>query len=738
MKDVVRLFLFCFAALGPYGVEAQELLVKKASGDIVLDGVPDESAWVSAGKATGFRQYFPSDSVAAQGLSTVMITRDDRFLYLAFKVESLEPRAYVTNSLRRDFRGLATDGMTAVFDTFSDGTNAFFFGITPFGVQREGLISNGGSLTDDFNLSWDNKWFSEVKIFDTYWTAELAIPFNSLRFKDDSKVWKVNFYRIDSKNAERSTWVPIPQVYPIYNLAFTRDMVWEEAPGSSTRSVSVIPFTAGSVDKYFDENLPQQESLDLGMDAKIGLGPGLNLDLTVLPDFSQVEVDQQVTNLDRFEIFFPERRQFFLENADLFAEFGTSGIRPFFSRRIGVAVDTATGQNFQLPIYFGARLSGKLTNQTRLGVLSMQTGSDVRAGLQPATYSVIALQQKVFSRSNIGLIFVNRQNWDDSLATPYFVKPAEYNRAIGLDFNFSSKDNRLRSKLFVQHSSQASNPDSTWAYGARAAYEVLPFSIAFNYSTVGNNYNPETGFVQRTGYERLSHESWLNFYPERSGVQRHGPGFDFDMIWNKADGFLDWDYNFQYRIQWRNTASFSMRLRRQYTYLFDPFDPSGTEGPELAAGAGYTANLLVASFESDQRQNFTFFASTRTGAYFNGSRFQWEGGFAYRFQPYALVSLDYEYNRIRLPAPYHDADLVLLGPRFDITFNRSLFWTSFFQYNSQIENLNINSRLQWRFAPVSDLFMVYTDNYLASPGGVDFNAPKSRALVMKLTYWFNP
>jgi hypothetical protein len=194
-----------------------------------------------------------------------------------------------------------------------------------------------------------------------------------------------------------------------------------------------------------------------------------------------------------------------------------------------------------------------------------------------------------------------------------------------------------------------------------------------------------------------------------------------------------------YRINFRNTARFSMRLRREYTYLFDSFDPSGTDGPELPADSEYRINLVMMNYRSDARNNLFFDLSTRSGQYFNGYRINLSGEASYRFQPIGVISLNFTYNGIRLAKPYNSADLFLIGPKIDLTFTRSLFWTTLIQYNSQINNVNINSRLQWRYKPVSDLFVVYTDNYLAGTDGmlVDFAKPKYRAFVIKLTYWLN-
>jgi hypothetical protein len=725
-----------------HGLSQSSITIKRSTGPIVLDGQLDDAGWQNTEVASQFRQFFPYDSSLANAQTEIRLTYDDQFIYVGAKMYNLGPRKYVTPSLRRDYRGEANDGVSVVLDTFKDKTNAFVFGVNPFGVQREGLISNGGALSvNDFTLNWDNKWYSEVKTYDDYWIAEMAIPFKTIRFKENLSSWNVNFYRIDSQYAERSTWSPIPRNFDIINLSFNKELIWDRPLQKPGGNVSIIPYMAGNSQRNFEEGTPTENKMQVGGDAKIGIGPAMNLDLTVNPDFSQVEVDEQVTNLDRFEIFFPERRQFFLENADLFANFGLEGTRPFFSRRIGIARDSSTGQNIQNPIYGGVRLSGKINNDTRIGILNMQAGEDEKINLPSTNYLVATVQQKVFSRSNISMILINKQAFQDSIGGDFTGNPNTYSRVAGLDYNHYSSDNRWTGKAFYHHSFDETKNDSAFAFGGSLTYATLKWNVSTLARSVGASYNPEVGFVRRTDIRQLASTTYHNFYPSKGKIQSHGPGFDFDMVGNETYGFLDWDYNLLYRMRFKSTALLNVRLRREYTYLFQPFDPSGTGGPELDANTSYKNYLLVATFTSNARNRFFFDLSTRSGGYYNGSRINFVGLFTYRYQPWGFTSLNFSYNRIRLPAPYSNSDLILIGPRFDFTFSRKVFWTTFIQYNSQIDNLNINSRFQWRFKPVSDLFIVYTDNYFAESfenGNLLYiGHPKSRALVLKLTYWLN-
>ncbi len=745
----INLFLSLLALLVTWfsvEVKGQDLWIKKASTPITIDGIMDEAAWEGADVADRFMQNFPSDSSEAVTPTEVRMTYDEDFVYLIAVMQNLGPRKYIVPSLRRDYRGEAYDGFTLILDTYKDKTNAFVFGINPYGVQREGLIVDGGNEgrrrrgdSGVFSLTWDNKWYSEAKIYDNYWIAEMAIPFKTLRYKENMDSWYINFYRIDSEYAERSTWAPIPRNFKMINLAFNKELKWDQPLSNPGKNISLIPYTALKTVKDYEEQTPGETKLTVGGDAKIALSSAMNLDLTINPDFSQVETDQQVTNLDRFEIFFPEQRQFFLENADLFGSFGSSGARPFFSRRIGIASDTSTGTNIMNPLYFGGRMSGNINNKWRIGVMTIQAAEEKDIDLPSINYTVASVQHRIGQRSNISALMVSKQAFQDSIGGEFTTSPSNWNRTFGLDLNLATPDNKWSGKGYYHSSFEGNGLDSTFSYGLAANYQTYKWEINSDYRSIGANYNPEVGFTPRKDFHQWRATMYYNFYPSKGSIQSHAPGLDYDILGNKTYGDTDWDVNLLYRINFRNTAQFSMRLRRQYTYLFESFDPSGTDGPELPADSEYAYNFIVARYTSDERKSFFYELSTRSGQYFNGTRINLEGTLSYRFIPWAITSVNFELNRIRLPSPYNDANLYLVGPKFDITFSKNIFWTTYIQYNNQINNVNVNTRFQWRYKPVSDLFIVYTDNYVAGIENrfIDFNRPKSRALVIKLTYWFN-
>jgi len=710
----------------------QNAFAFKLKEPITLDGILDEAIWKDAEGWNGnFMQYFPSDTSLSKVPTRVKIAFDENNLYLAAIMENTGPRKYVSTSLRRDYRGEQNDGISFVFDTFNDGTNAFQFGVNPYGVQREALLANGGSRAEDLNLAWDNKWYAEAKMMENHWQVEVIIPLSTIRFKEGAQNWNVNFYRVDSHTGERSTWAPIPRNIPIITTAFLRKMIFEEPLQKKGANVSLIPYVAGRTSRNFLENSSESLRPAVGGDAKIGIGPAMNLDLTFNPDFSQVEVDQQVTNLDRFEIFFPERRQFFLENGDLFDSFGQPRSRPFFSRRIGVDIDSATGQNVQSKIIYGARLSGKLNENWRVGAMNMQTATDEDAGIVGKNFTVLALQRKVFERSNIGLIYVNKE----SLALDEYQQlfdPTAYNRLLGVDYNLNSANGKWTGKVFYHRTFESEKVDKPYSFNAYLLYTDLHWNWTFSIQDVGKSYNPEVGFVPRSDFKRINPDLTYLFYPKSKFINRHGPKLEFEGLWNETLGTTDRDINLGYIVRFNSLAALEVTQRNRYVYLFSNFDPTRSGGAPLAAGTDYSYQNVLVEFRSNPRKKLNVGLVGEFGEYFTGSIQRITSQTGLRLGYLANISMNFNYARIRLPQPQRDADLILVGPRIDLTLTKDLFWTTFVQYNSQIDNMNINTRIQWRYAPVSDFFLVYTDNYF--PG--DF-LPKQRSLVFKLNYWLN-
>ena len=538
--------------------EKYQLRIRKSAEPMRLDGTMDEPAWQNAQVAKDFFQNFPFDTAFSVLKSEVRITFDQNFLYIG-AVLYQNQADYITTSLKRDFVSGVSDVFSINIDPFNDKLNGFHFAVTPFNVQREGMIDNGTNMSPD----WDNKWYSEISNHTDHWVVEMAIPFKTLRYQlvAGQNVWRMNFIRFGLKQNEASTWVPVPRAFRPLHMAYTGFMVWEDAPPQPGANVSIIPYAIARTEKDFEFKLPTETKANIGGDAKIAITPSLNLDLTLNPDFSQVDVDRQITNLSRFELFFPERRQFFLENADLFGSFGSQNLRPFFSRRIGIAKDTTTDLNVQNPIYFGARLSGKLDKNWRMGFLSMQTARDYDISQPSTNYTVGVLQRKVFSRSNIGIIAINKQPFRDKLLE---TASYDFNRVVGIDYNLASNDNKWTGKFFHHRTfDPALTGGNNGASSATINYNALNWDVFFTLQDVGANFNPEVGFARRTDYRRAAGTINWKFYPKKGTLQSHGPGLDFDVLGNDTYGTTDWDLNILYRLRFRNSAIVDFRMRRE-------------------------------------------------------------------------------------------------------------------------------------------------------------------------------
>lgn len=730
---VLILMLFSFLAATAKENEPPVITIKKAVDKIQIDGDLSETSWKEAAIAGSFMQNFPFDSSQAQMQTEARVTFDDNTLYISGVC--YQPRSYIVQSLKRDYPNGSSDIFFVTIDPFRDKLNGFYFAVSPFNIQKEALIFNGNEL----NIAWDNKWHSAVKNFDTYWTVEIAIPFKTLRYKvgSNENTWNINFCRNNLLINERSTWSPVPRNFRPSEMAFNGQMRWAEAPPPPGTNIALIPYTSGNVGKDFLKGTRADKSLQAGGDAKIGITPSLNLDITVNPDFAQVEVDQQITNLSRFELFFPERRQFFIENSDLFGAFGFSTINPFFSRRIGLSRDPSTGGTIRVPIIAGARLSGRLNKDWRVGLMNMQTGSEDELQLPSSNFTVAAVQRRVFTRSNVGLIFANKADFYRGKDTTVF------NRVLGADYNLASADGKWSGKVFYHQSFSPNNSSDQFATAGSINYNSTRIMVENLVSYVGKNYKAETGFVPRRGIMRSAGSVLFVFFPKGNLARlvnnfRIGP--DWDTYYGRIDKRItDWDAGLFGRVQFQNSALLNFALfRNDYTYLFSAFDPTNTGGIPLTAGTAYRYKSTRLSFASNQRNRVYYTLQTRFGQYFNGNIRNVHAVANYRWQPYGIISLDASYTRIQLPAPHSSANLYLIGPRFDVSFSSSVFFSTFIQYNNQINNLNVNARFQWRFRPVSDFFLVYTDNYFASADGrVPATAfqPKNRAVVAKLTYW---
>ena len=688
--------------------ENYTLHIKKATAPIKIDGLISEPDWETAEKAKDFRLVLPVDTGFAKSPSEVVMTYDDKAFYLGITFFDTVPGKRIVESFRRDFIFGNNDNVLVFFDTFCDQINGFSFGASASGAKWDGTMSNGSGV----NLNWDCKWDSKTTQYPDRWVTEMKIPFRSVRFKSGTDKWYVNFSRLDLKTNEKSAWAPVPRQFPTASLAYTGILQWDQPLPKSKMMFSVIPYVFGSSSANYETDSKTHYKKEFGFDAKLGISTSMNLDLTYNPDFSQSEVDQQVTNLDRFELFFPEKRQFFLDNSDLFSNYGFANVTPFFSRRIGL----------DAPVLGGARLSGKLGNNWRLGVLDMQT--EQTEDQLSRNFFVAALQRKIFARSNIGVILVNKEYANEP-------EGSNFNRVAGIDYNLASNNNAWSGKLFYHRSFSPVNPGKQFAEGASLAYNTRRIHAALNQASVGENYDAEVGYVQRKGYNLFDPQFSFLWIPNKLVVS-HGIVTEASYYFDPNFKQIDHVNMLLYKLEFKNRSILDGGIKDFYTYLQQDFDPTHISDAVLKKGTDYNYRAVFVEYFSDTRAVFNYAATAATGSFYNGNISLIDGHMTYRFQPYLNMTLNFSYNDILLSPEFKHAKFLLLGPKMDLTLSDKVFFSTFVQYNEQIKNMNVNMRFQWRYKPVSDFFIVYTGNYF-----IDDWSPRNRALVLKLSYWFN-
>lgn len=723
-KIVCATLLFALLKYSSYAQRKNEGIkyyIHRTTSPIKIDGIANEEAWQAAQAANNFFMVLPMDTSMAKVSTDVRLAYDDENLYLlAVCYKSLDGPNMV-ESLRRDFAFGKNDNFLVFMDTFGDQNTGFSFGANAAGAQWDGTMYDGGKV----DLNWDNKWTSAVKNDSSKYVFEAAIPFKTIRYKPGIKEWGINFSRNDLKTTEKSAWAPVPRQFPTASLSYTGSLVWDETLPESHHNISIIPYLLTGITKDYVKHTATDFRKDVGVDAKITLSSSINLDLTIHPDFSQVDVDKQVTNLSRFELFFPEKRQFFLENADLFSNLGYANIRPFFSRRIGL----------NAPIGAGARLSGKIDKNWRIGIMDMETDK-TPADHQPAeNFAVVALQRKLFKKSNIEFFYIDKtaigyHPSKDSVNKHF----STYNRNIGLEYNLAPSNNTWTGKTIFIQSFSPDNRGNGFVHAANLLYSVKKWQVGWEHEYIGNNYNAEVGYVPRNNYIRINPTLFRFFFPKGGIVLSHGPQISSSYYFNTKFNRTDNETSVAYLVTFRDKSTFNAVVLNDYVQLLSKFDPTNLGKDSLPAGFKSQWNTVGFDIVSAPQHTLTYTLSGRFGGYYDkGHLNSITGDVGYRIQPYVNIDVAATYNNLKLPQPWGTNNFLLVGPKIDVTFTNSLFLTAYMQYNQQTKNINFNTRFQWRYKPASDLFLVYTDNYYIGPVFV-----KSRQLVLKFTYWWNP
>ena len=702
----------------------RSIIIHKTSSKITIDGELNEQAWQGSTIADSFINKWPTDAGKAKLQTEIKIVYDNQFIYFGIKAD-LGNKTPVIQSLKRDVNPYYSDGVSVVLDPSGKNTSGYTFGVNAADAQMEGIVQ-----VNTASFEWDAKWYSHSRIFSSYWTAELAIPFKSLRFPGSLNHWGINFIRNDMTNNCFSTWNQVPIQFFGANLNCLGEIVFADAIPKVRSNNALIPYVSA---RTSEANGNYTLSLNAGVDAKIAISSSLNLDATVNPDFSQVDVDRQIINLDRFDVLLPERRTFFLENSDLFTNMALPNVAtPFVSRRIGLTSDGGV-----VPIVAGLRLTGNLNPALRIGFMNIEVGK--KYGLPAQNYTVAALDQRVLKYSNLRAILTNRQ---EVAVGDLKNTGTDFNRVAGGEFNFLSGNTKFNGRAGYYQSFNPGRTDSSGFGMLSFGYTDRKLNISAGWHQVNTNFIADVGFtprlynydaqndtVTRVGYNAYTTSSHYLVYPKsKNTINSLDFAIQTNHYYTSWGGFVEFNGSGSIDLLFANRREAYIAWVQNRVNLLYPtiiFPETG-----LLAKAKYDFGFLEIKFASNFLRPFSWGLDVQHGGYYNGKRATITGNIKYRAQPWGNFAIDFIYNDITLnnkkTNPY------IFGPTIEFAFSEKLFWTTFMQYNTQIKNFNVNSRFQWRFKPLSDVYLVYTDNYLT-----DGLLHKNRSLVFRINYWIN-
>ena len=702
-------------SVNPETVARPSFRAARAPSPIVVDGTLDDAAWAAAPVLTDFVQQLPSTGYPARFRTEVRVLYDATNLYVASVNYDPEPERAITVGLERDFVSSNSDIFGVVFDTFNDKRNSFLFLINPKGAVRDEQTFNDSRPIVE---AWDGISTVRTVQRDSSWTLEMRIPLKTLRFDAtrDPQTWGINFIRRVRRVNETSYWAPLERQYRVHRMSKAGTM--EGITGlKQGRNLQVKPYALArnSAGAQVPSSLLGSKA-DIGGDLKYGVTPSLTLDLTVNTDFSQVEVDQQVVNLTRFGILFPERREFFIENAGSFT-FGDVAERSyrmgaalsdftlFNSRQIGLTKD-----GLPIPIAGGGRLTGRVGGW-EVGLLDMQTQ---RAGTTPTeNFAVARVRRNIFGNSDIGLLAANRQATDSS---------GTYNRSYGVDANIRLLGNLIINSYVAVSASDTASSNGT-AGRVSAAYRGKLWNSSAMYKRVSDHFDPGIGFVNRRGFQQMYATTGLHARPKLKGIQELNP-------YVEADLYTDFDGSAQSH---QITAALDVffqpdgELKLQVNDWFDRLDRTFTPFPGRSIPVGrYNFRNAKATYTSTQRYPVYGNAGVQVGDFYNGTNTTLSGGLTWR--PRYDISFEgtYQHNDVSLPSGAFAADLA--GVRVKYAYSTTLFGSTFVQYNTQSRSFVTNARLAWRYAPLSDVFLVYTERQ-----NTFTNVRNERSVAIKVT-----
>ena len=677
----------------------------------VLDGiVRADEAWGDVEPLTGFVQIQPTAGEPASERTEVFLGYTATTLHVGIVCHDRNPEAIVQSDTRRDGGLDDADSFRLVLDTFLDRQTGFVFGTNPAGVQYDAQIDFEGvqtmRSTPGFNQDWDAVWEVRARTTETGWSAEMAIPFSSLRYgSGDIQSWGVNFERVIRRHNEISFWAPLPHQFGLERISRAGTVEGIAVPAH--RSLSVTPYALGrTVDEGGGGQGDEQE---LGVDLKYSLTPSLTLDLTYNTDFAQVEADEQQVNLDRFSLFFPEKRPFFLENAGLFTVGEPSEVELFFSRRIGIGADGR-----RLPVDAGARLSGKV-GATNIGLLRMGAGD---LGDTPADdFSVVRVKQQIGGRSSAGFLAVGRDN------------PDHDNRTYAVDARWGIGANSVVEGFVAQTDTPGiDDDDHAWKLGG--SYESETWGARASVTEVGLGFNPEVGFLARRDYRKVELNAGRRIRPESLwGLLELRPHISYRRFTN-SDGYLETGYlHVDNAWRWKNGIFAFSAVNWTEEGVREPFEIS--RGVTVPIGR-YKHKELMTGINTDPSRSIYSNIFVRAGGAFGGDQVNVNSSVNYRAGDAFAASLSVQYSDYQLPGG--DFDVTLSQLRVSYSFTPKISVQGLVQHNAQDDVLAVNLRFAWLQSANAGLYLVYNetdDNRSFGRRG------SQREVILKYSHIFN-
>ncbi len=697
---------------------------------IVLDGLLEEGIYRTVASIESFVQQVPREGEPASDRTEVWVFFDDTNVYFSARCWDEQPDQIVANELRRDNIGIYfNDNFAVALDTFHDRRNAYLFQTNALGGIGDGYITDERVHDRD----WNSVWRTRSRRFSDGWTVEMAIPFKSLRFgQGPAQVWGVNFRRINQKKNEHAFVTRIPASLGgrgIYKMSSAATLVGVETP-SGAKNLEFKPYALSTLTTDLTAEPAFSDDLngDVGFDVKYGVTRSLTLDLTYNTDFAQVEADEQQVNLTRFSLFFPEKREFFLEGQGIFA-FGDPGglrgggggfgFRPpsntpvlFFSRRIGLT----DGQT--VPIIAGGRLSGR-AGKYSIGALGIRTGESDLVESRDTNFTVLRVKRDILRRSNIGVLATHRSVGKELSGT---------NQALGVDANLSFfQDLRIDGYYAFTRTTDLSGDDTT--YSAGLDYAGDKYGVQVNHLTVEENFNPEVGFLRRTDFRRNFAQARYSPRPQAiRAIRKIGFEPSFEHIADNAGRLETRQANFSTRIEFDSGDRWNISYRDNFEYLDEDFEIA--DGIFIPPGEYSFRDATTTYRLGGQRKVSGAFTFLR-GDFFSGERTQVSYRGRVEISTRFSVEPNLSLNFVDLPEGSFTARLY--SARATFTATARMFVGALVQYNSSNDSLNSNVRLRWEYEPGSDLFVVYSDGRLVEDGGSSFSMLENRSVAVKLT-----